>query len=96
MRLFVAVLLLMPSVALAQTPAPTPPPLNVQLSFCQKAGTALQNQRNTANDQVAQCSANYDLANEELAKAQAEIADLKKKLAAVPPTPAPAPETPAK
>ena len=104
MRWIVAVLLsvFVSSLALAQTntpPAPPAPPMDPRLNFCTKVAAQVENQRNAALAVAAQCNANGEMEHEELVKAQGEIADLKKKLAAVPAatpaTPASAPATPA-
>lgn len=74
---YLAVLFLLTVPAYAQ-PAPTRPP-DPQLNFCQKAVTAVQAQRNTAQDEAARCGVQLEMTNEELAKARKEIEDLVKR-----------------
>jgi hypothetical protein len=85
MRLFVALLMgLYASAAFAQASRSPPPsatqtaPPDPQLTFCQKAVNAIQNQRNMAQDGEARCAVQTELVNDELSKAHAEAADLRK------------------
>ena len=83
-----AALILVPSLALAQSPtppvppsapAPAAPPPDPRLNFCIKAAGQVQNQREAALNATAQCNAQLDLEHEDLVKVQGENADLKKK-----------------
>ena len=59
--------------AFAQAPKSDP-----QLNFCQKAVTAVQAQRNNAQDNAAQCNVQLELVNEEFKALQAKVAAEKK------------------
>ena len=75
---------------LAQTqPAPQSP--QEQLSFYQRAVGVLQAQRNKAEDDVAQATAQAQTWKEQLDRAQAEIRTLQDRLAAQQPPAAPVP-----
>lgn len=75
---YLAALFLLTVPAYAQAPNPARPS-DPQLNFCQKAVTAVQAQRNTAQDEAARCGVQLEMTNEELAKARKDIEDLVKR-----------------